>query len=187
MEHYLASVLPFGGRHGQAVDNLRNGVPKRLANNQKLKEKLSIGMEPAWMREGDGLYQQTTAFPFDGSQLEGLLGFIARGLAWHHWKFCIPQGSPLRVIFLPNPIPEHLHRAVRACRGVHRVIENLGRDTVQYEGIQSCDSPELTIWVISMYGGILLSDSRGKPGTAPIETSSKWLVMTGQEELELPS
>lgn len=46
----------------------------------------SVLVEPAWLREGTGLYQQTSIVDFDGSKLEGLLKFIGRGLAWHHWE-----------------------------------------------------------------------------------------------------
>src|SRR3954454_11522216 len=54
LEHYLTAVLPFGGRHEQAVANLQRGVPGRLAKNQKLHRVLQESVEAAWMREGPG-------------------------------------------------------------------------------------------------------------------------------------
>jgi hypothetical protein len=36
LEHYLTAVLPFGGRHAHASENLAVQVPKRLEKNAKL-------------------------------------------------------------------------------------------------------------------------------------------------------
>jgi hypothetical protein len=44
LEHYLATVLPFGGRHADAAANLQDLVPQRLAKNLALKRKLATGM-----------------------------------------------------------------------------------------------------------------------------------------------
>jgi len=37
LEHYAASVLPFGGRHAGASASLTGDVPRRLAKNQRLR------------------------------------------------------------------------------------------------------------------------------------------------------
>ena len=41
-------------------------------------------MKPAWLREDNGLYQQTSIVDFDSTKLEGFLKYVGRGLAWHH-------------------------------------------------------------------------------------------------------
>jgi hypothetical protein len=41
LEHYLLTVMPFGGRHPQAARTLTTFVPKRLSKNQKLKSRVS--------------------------------------------------------------------------------------------------------------------------------------------------
>jgi hypothetical protein len=92
LEHYLISVLPFGGRHAQALANLQGGVPRRLAKNRKLRSELANTMEPVWLREGAGLFQPTRMISFDGRRLEELLKYIARGLAWFHWRTYIGPG-----------------------------------------------------------------------------------------------
>lgn len=45
LEHYLTTVLPFGGRHASSAENLGSIVPKRLARNAKLHRELAIGQE----------------------------------------------------------------------------------------------------------------------------------------------
>jgi hypothetical protein len=64
-----------------------------------------------------------------------------------------------------------------------RVVENLGNGTVRYVGVQASDPPELTVWTIWMYGGLVLSDDRRK-SDGPIESCSMWWVITGPPELD---
>jgi hypothetical protein len=133
-EHYLTAVLPFGGRHPQAVANLQSGVPGRLAKNQKLNKTLLGSMEPAWLREGTGLYQQTSIVDFDGSKLAGLLKFIGRGLAWHHWKLYLRPDDGVSVMFIRDMGSAYFRSLIGSWRNAQRVVENLGNGTIQYVG-----------------------------------------------------
>jgi hypothetical protein len=113
LEHYLTAVLPFAGRHAQAVANLQTGVPGRLEKNLKLKRELLSSLKPAWLREGSGLYQRTSIVDFDGDKLVRLLKNIGRGLAWHHWKLYLRPDDEVSVILLPdmgNAVFQGLHR-----------------------------------------------------------------------------
>jgi hypothetical protein len=56
LEHYLTAVLPFAGRHEQAADNLMQNVTRRLPKNRKLSKDIVDTMQPAWTREGSGLF-----------------------------------------------------------------------------------------------------------------------------------
>ena len=182
-EHYLTAVLPFGGRHTRAVANLESGVPGRLAKNQKLKKELWGSMEPAWMREGTGLYQHTSVIDFDSTKLEGLLKFVGRGLAWHHWKVYLRPGDVVSVMLMTDTASAVFASITSNWRSARRVVENLGNGTIQYVGVQATDPPELTVWTISMYGGLVLSDNRRK-SDGPVESCSMWWVITGPPELE---
>jgi hypothetical protein len=64
-----------------------------------------------------------------------------------------------------------------------RVVENLGNGTVRYVGVQAADPPELTVWTIWMYGGLVLSDDRSK-SEGDMESCSMWWVITGPPEIE---
>lgn len=45
IEHYLTTILPFGGLHADAEQNLSAMVPKRLSKNKRLHSDLQLGME----------------------------------------------------------------------------------------------------------------------------------------------
>jgi hypothetical protein len=71
LEHYLMTVLPFGGQHRDSQTTLRALVPKRLEKNARLSRELQIGYM------GDKL-------PLRENSVEPLFRFIAKGLVWHH-------------------------------------------------------------------------------------------------------
>jgi ribosomal protein L40E len=88
LEHYLATVLPFGGRHTDAAANLKNTVPQRLAKNLALHRTLTAGMSRVWTREA-GVYRRALTLPFEPEKLDELFAFIAKGLAWHQWGLLV--------------------------------------------------------------------------------------------------
>jgi hypothetical protein len=53
---------------------------------------------------------------------------------------------------------------------------------VKYDGLQSPVTPELTVWGITMYGGVALSGGTSRDG-GPIQTSSRWIAITGPGEV----
>src|SRR5262249_26142801 len=79
LEHYAASVIPFGGRHPGASASLAADVPRRLAKNQRLHRELKSRQTRVWSEES-GLMMPCLAIPIDGERLEGLVGYIVRGL-----------------------------------------------------------------------------------------------------------
>jgi hypothetical protein len=182
LEHYLLSVLPFGGRHSQAVVNLQSNVPKRLAKNRKLYRELSSNAQSAWLKDGPGIYQPTGVISFDGAKLGGLLKYIARGLVWHHWGVYLGADFPARVLFPPDMLSLYLQQQMHTLNEESKVTSDLGRGTVQYEIARASNSPDLFLLVISIYGGIQLSNGSGRFGE-PRETSRHWWVITGHPEL----
>jgi len=70
LEHYLTTVLPFGGRHPQAVPNLESAVPPRLAKNRRLHRHLVASEQAAWIRQDGGIYEPTKVVEFDGTKLK---------------------------------------------------------------------------------------------------------------------
>jgi glutaredoxin len=77
LEHYLASLLPFGARHSGTRDNLEL-VPGRLAKNKKLHREIAAGWRQVWTKEG-GIYLHTATVATDPSRIEELFGLIVRG------------------------------------------------------------------------------------------------------------
>ena len=58
LEHYLTTILPFGGRHADARENLVNLVPGRLARNLRLGRELNAGRRHVWWLQ-DGIFRPT--------------------------------------------------------------------------------------------------------------------------------
>jgi hypothetical protein len=83
LEHYAASVLPFGGRHAGAPASLSE-VEKRLAKNRRLHRELATRQTRIWSQEA-GLMMPCLSIPIDGERLEALVGYIVCGLLFHHW------------------------------------------------------------------------------------------------------
>jgi hypothetical protein len=181
VEHYLTTVLPFAGRHSQALDNLKSGVPKRLRKNQKLNKELIESQQPVWLKDGTGLYQQTKKLSFDGDKLRVFLEYVPKGLAWHHWKTYFKPTDTVHVSFLPDLVTGDFPGMMQSVLKANRVQGDLGRGTVLYEGVQDPDAPENMIWSIYMYGGLILSGEHCSDGSA--QTLTRWWIMTGSKEL----
>jgi hypothetical protein len=175
LEHYLATVLPFGGRHADAAANLQGKVPRRLAKNLALHRKLAAGMSRVWTREA-GVYLPTSTVPFEPEKLNELFAFIAKGLAWHHWGVLVSTPDTAVFAGLLNGAGEHLLKSWMAPARV-RVTGNPGGGTFSYEGVQASDNPSMTIWLFSVYGGARLS---GDPD-APDEEVSKVGAVSGSK------
>jgi hypothetical protein len=174
LEHYLATVLPFGGRHADAAANLQGKVPRRLAKNLALHRKLAAGMSRVWTREA-GVYLPTSTVPFEPEKLNELFAFVAKGLAWRHWGVLITPDAAIWAGIL-NGTGERLLRSWMTPAKV-RVTGNPGGGTFSYEGVQASDNPSMTIWLFSVYGGARLS---GDPD-APDEEVSKVGAVSGSK------
>ena len=96
LEHYLTAVLPFGGRHVDASENLASMVPKRLGKNVRLHRRLEKGQKIVFVPNHEGKLEGTIAIPFDGERLEGLFSMVARGLAWYHWRLYLEPAMRFR-------------------------------------------------------------------------------------------
>ena len=182
LEHYLTAVLPFAARHDKAAENLKQNVTRRLPENKKLSRELFGTMQPAWIKEESGLFLPAMTINFEGAKLEELLKLMARGLAWHHWKTYVGSDYYATVVFMTDMISLDFQDRVRRWNLANRVVESLGRGTIQYEGVQTADPAELTVWGISMYGGAALSGGKSRDG-GPVESSSRWWVITAPPEV----
>ena len=164
------------------MENLKIGVPGRMEKNQKLSRDFVGSMEPAWLREGGGLYRKTSVFKLEGKKLDSLIKYIARGLAWHHWNVYLRSTDGVGTLFLPDKSNMIFQGLIGGMNPAQSVQEDLGSGTIQYIGMQAADPPQLTIWTVSMYGGFLISDDRSKGG-GPAVGCSMWWVITGPPEV----
>lgn len=162
LEHYLAAVLPFGGRHPDALENLVSMVPKRLRKNVALHRQLAGHSEEN--------------VPIEGHLLEKLFVLIARGLAWYHWKIYLNDGQhSIRAAVLTPVGTQVFKHWLAGQNGRNCVNESLGNGTFRYEAKQGMDDPTLTIWCFSIYGGLLFSEDGGPKPVA----GSEIIAITG--------
>jgi hypothetical protein len=176
LEHYLTALLPFGGRHPGAKDNLER-VPGRLAKNPKLHETLARDAERTWSKEG-GIYRRTMTLPVDTGRINDLFALIVRGLVWFHWETLLTEDHFVEVLSLTDTGENVFDEQLFKLNAANHVERNLGDGTVCYEGKQGVDQPEITVWRISMYGGLKFGD-----GQSPAETSSRIGAMTGPKSV----
>ena len=165
LEHYLTSVLPFGGRHLDANTHLAQMVPGRLAKNQALHRRLAAMQSRVWTREGS-IHIPATTLPFDSDKVDELFRYIVKGMAWHHWRVLLAPEAGVWAGGLSRAGRE-LHGQLLAMNG-KRVSGNLGEGTFNYEGLQSPDSPKVTVWTFSIFGGIIVSGDPDEPHPEPL-------------------
>jgi hypothetical protein len=154
LEHYLTTVLPFGGRHDDASENLASMVPKRLGKNVRLHRRLQEAQKIVFVPNQEGKLEDTIAIPFDGEKLEGLFSMIARGLAWYHWREYLEPGYEVQTHTVTARGLQHYEEKLFRKNVRARVSNNLGNDTFVYEGVQAVDDPSITVWKFSVYGGL---------------------------------
>jgi hypothetical protein len=176
LEHYLTSVLPFGGRHADGAAHLSEMVPGRLARNQKLARQISAEQSSITVPGRD---TQAITIPIDPEKVGDLFGLIAKGLLWHHWQILLaPDMFGVRAEMLSAAGAKFYGDALTMnCQA--RVSENLGNGTFIYEGAHSADNAEISVWRFSAFGGLVMSGDPDAPG----EISSLIGAMTASHAL----
>jgi hypothetical protein len=177
LEHYLTAVLPFGGTHKDARNNLETIVPPRLSKNRQLFRQLLHKKEDVWVKEGSFLLP-SLKLPFDSSKIGELFCFIVRGLLWHHLDVLLPPSHSVRAGSLTK-VGEKLFENLFNGRASQRLKVDLGESTFRYEAAQGIDSSHLSIWKFSVYGGLKLGDDP----EAPLETSSLIWGIAGRSKI----
>ncbi len=169
LEQYLMTVMPFGAMHADALSNLENDVPGRLAENQRLHRELREGMT----QEASG----ATTLPFDSERLCGLMSFIVKALLWHHWRVTLPTEFNIQTILITREV-EPLFAPFFQMNAAQTVTGNIGNGAFRYEGKQGTDYPELSVWALSLMGGLTTT---GDPAS-PSSQARIVFALTGQRD-----
>lgn len=154
-EHYLTAVLPFGGLHSGARENLTTMVPKRLARNRKLHEELAIGMRTSELGK-------PRVVPLDTRRLQRLFERITVGLVWHHWAAYLPATHRVEAALL-SPQGEAFCDSLFAMAAKDRASANLGNGTIDYTGARSHGEDTFSIWRYRVYGGLQMTGDIDAP------------------------
>ena len=163
LEHYLATVLPFGGQHRDALRLLSERVPRRLAKNQKLHRELAAGMREEWAEGANGLIAKRMALPFDSTRIEGLFAFIVKGLIYRHWSILLPQGYGADAALMREAGQPHWERLRAHPNAGHHVSDDLGSGSFQYEGFRDIERPYISGWQFRVYGRVPLGGDAAMP------------------------
>lgn len=154
-----------------ASASLADDVPKRLAKNQRLHRELTSGQSRVWSEES-GLIMPSLAIPIDGERLEGLVGYVVRGLMFYHWGVALGGDCSVEAYSLTRrgegTFNQHL-----AMNAAQRVSGNIGQGVLVYRGIQATDNTNISMWDLSLYGGFKIV------GDDQQTASTKFGVMTG--------
>jgi len=178
IEVYLMEILPFGGRHMDAAVNLATMVPNRLTKNQRTHRMLARETSRVWVRDKSGLLARHLTVPIDCGKIEQLFAYITKGLMWHHWKVTLGPDCFVEA-HVPTLATQRQLNGLLQARSSARAHADLGSGTFVYTGAQGNDSPTISIWEFSLYGGIGISG-----GPRPNEVISRVYAMTGPLDVQ---
>lgn len=158
LEHTLTALMPFGATHERAKEAILE-VEKKLAKNQKLHGILGSGIQYAPRSIGGGAREMMMTIPFDLHKLELLSEYIAKGLAHYHWGLDIGANAYVRASFFSKEDAAAVN-SIFIENASKRVVGDLGNGVFRYEGIQSAEDINLTLWKMSIFGAEVIDDSR---------------------------
>ena len=95
-----------------------------------------------------------------------------------HWQLRLTDLHDITVIALGKAGDEYFD-GLFSQRAAARVSENLKNGTFEYEGAQAVDDPFVTIWRLSVYGGVRFGDP-----DAPGQVATRIGVMTGPRSIK---
>jgi hypothetical protein len=158
LEHYLTSLLPFGGLHTDAKEHLNTLVAPRLERNQKLKRELSAGMSYVTTVDENGNESRALAIPFHGDIYIALFEYIVKALSWFHWGTYIDNNSMVVTTALTKLGEEMFEQHLFSLSPKNTIDATLGKDTVKYFGMQGVNE-QITVWKFEIFNGLVVSDS----------------------------
>jgi hypothetical protein len=163
LEHYLMTVLPFGGRHPDASTNLAEQVPGRLKKNAALANELreSFRLQPRLRLKSfnGGPWTPETVLAIRPDQIIALYRWIAMGLSFEHWDtIASPRDFVIAAAYLTASRAQEVDRIFEQA-GEFAVHGNLGNGTFVYSAFQHNG---FSIWRMSIYGAELATNASGE-------------------------
>ncbi len=148
IESYLSTVLPFGGRHSDALENLKYNGPRRLKGNARLGKEIRSSVSTIWAQDG-GIIQLAKTIDIDHSQLINLFDLVTKALVFHHFK--INVANCVLSTTLDLDYSYHFKNPAK-----QEVNIDIGSGTINYRGRQAEDNEYSTLWEYTVYGGLNL-------------------------------
>jgi hypothetical protein len=179
LELYAMSVMPFGATHADAGSVLETMVARRLEKNRKLAETLARGREIHYVsRDGGATWETEMRLPFAGEKLADLFSMITRGLAFAHFGVILPEAECAVEAGFVREVGRAFFEPLFAMNARKTGRIELGDGIFLYEGLQALDSPQLTVWRMSLGGAILSGDP-----DSPMEKVSTAYALTAPRRM----
>jgi len=159
LEQYLLTVLPFGATHSNAHKALSIDVQKRLSKNRKLHDQIRKGFGSKYIPSANNSIEERLTVEFDARPLNEFVGFVGRGLMWHHWERSLPLNCSFKM-FTPTRSGLDFLSGLFQLQTKYRVESQLGDGTVRYKGVMSEADDGVSVWAIQLFGGITVSDDK---------------------------
>lgn len=161
-EHYLATVLPFGGNHLMSSAMLEQDVPRRLAKNQRLHRELAASQTDIWLNLGGGI-ESTIGFSIEADRVVRYARWMIQGLHAHHWE-PVPKGTWVGAGIL-TPAGQKFQLGFMNMGGL-RLRGDIGNGLFRYAALRSFGKPYISAWWLRLFGGVMLGGDPNVPGFA---------------------
>lgn len=166
LELYITSILPLGGRHIDALQNLTILAKPRLDKNLDLKNKTCKSQQYYYLPNEHGILEPCLAINIDYKKIIKFFEYITKALTFIHFKIKLNHDFIIHVYFEHNQFESWLKNKYK-----NKIEEDLGSGTISYKAIQANDNDCLLAWEYIIYGG--LSFSTSKPGNIVCYTIPK--------------
>lgn len=161
-EHYLATVLPFGGNHPESSAMLERDIPRRLERNRRLHRELAAGQVNIGLNE-DGVIQPTIALDIEPERITRFARRMIQGLHAHHWE-PVPKEMWVGAGVL-GPVGQQFQLELMHMSGM-RLRGDIGDGLFSYAALRSFEPPHVSAWWLRLFGGVLLGGDPNHPGFA---------------------
>jgi hypothetical protein len=151
LEHYATAVIPFGGTNPSASAVLNTLVQSRLEKNLKLARELEAGKK---------FTGTEMTLPIDPDALSSLFQMMTRGLAYAEFGVLLPDTDCVVHADFLTAEGRRFIDALHAHNGKRTGVKTLGDGIFMYDGVQSSEVPELTVWRMSLCGVVLGGDPK---------------------------
>lgn len=164
LEHYLASVLPFGSEHEAALSGQTEELKRRLDHNEPLRTDLAAGIGDIQVADASGRTQRMLGLPFRGREYTRYMGMALRGLVWHEWRTIVPPTYVVEAWTMGPDAFMLFQQDLLAPGKDHGVRRSYANGALVYSGTAASDDRAMSTWHVSLYGdiGIVGTDDHGQ-------------------------
>jgi len=161
-EHYLATVLPFGGNHPEVLAILERDVPRRLEKNRRLHRELAESQGKVQLRDDNGI-KSTMTLSVEPDRIVRFARRMIQGLHAHHWE-PVPKGTWVGAGVLA-PAGQKFQLELMHMRGL-RLRGDIGDGLFSYAALRSMERPYISAWWLQLFGGVMLGGDPNARGFA---------------------